>query len=47
MYLLAEQHPCLAVLDPRLTNAFKISHLPHNVRLNPLFAKTAKKESKK
>ena len=22
MYLLAEQHPCLALLEPRLVNAF-------------------------
>ena len=37
MYLLAGQHPYLAVLDPRLSNAVKVSHLlPHKVRLNPL-----------
>ena len=46
MYLLAGQHPYLAVLVPRVVNAFsapaKDSHvLPHNVRLNPLSLNTA------
>ena len=49
MYLLAGQHPYLAVLLPRSLKAFllpgKVSHLlPHNVRLNPLFVNTAKKQ---
>ena len=49
MYLLAEQHPYLAILVPVSVKAFfssgKVSHLlPHNVRLNPLFVNTAKKQ---
>ena len=41
------QHPYLAVLDPRISNALlvsvRLSHvLPHNVRVNPLFLNTAK-----
>ena len=49
MYLSAGQHPYLAVLDPVLSKAFLspviVSHLlPHNVRLNPLFVNTAKKQ---
>jgi len=35
MYLLAGQHPFLAVLEPRSSKAF-LSLLKHNVRLNPL-----------
>ena len=45
MYLLAGQHPYLAVLVPREVNAFlspfRDSHvLPHKVRLNPLSLNT-------
>ena len=41
------QHPYLAVLDPRISNALlvsvRLSHvLPHNVRVNPLCVNTAK-----
>jgi len=51
MYLLAGQHPYLAVLVPREVNAFlspfRDSHvLPHKVRLNPLSSNTAKKREK-
>ena len=47
MYWLTGQHPYLAVLDPRLSNALlvlvRLSHvLPHNVRVNPLCVNTAK-----
>ena len=51
MYLLAGQHPYLAVLVPRDVNAFlspfRDSHLlPHNVRLNPLSLNTADHKNK-
>ena len=56
MYLLAGQHPYLAVLMvlplPSILNAFlspvRESHvLPHNVRLNPLSLNTVDHKNKK
>ena len=55
MYLLAGQHPYLAVLLSRDLNAFLFpvkpltgSHLlPHNVRLNPLLKNTEEKKEEK
>jgi hypothetical protein len=43
-----EQHPKRAVLDPKLSNAFKDSHVPpQSVRLKPLLKNTLNKKKKK
>jgi len=52
IYLLAGQHPYLAILDPREVNAFlspfRDSHvLPHKVRLNPLSLNTVNHKQEK